>query len=304
MRSDRADGRGRAASAAAVLAAGLLLLMAVALAAGCGGATTQGPEQPAGPASTTSSSPATSSAFSPTAAAPVAAASPAASAAASPTASPSPEPPLDKPTRKHPLRVYFGGDSLSGMPGIMLGRLTAKGGLAKVKADFVESSRLTYDEPVDWPARLKRQMSAGHYDVGVFMIGANDSGMPMVAGGTSVMYPNKKWLAEYERRVRQIAAIMLRGGVKRVYWVGMPIMPSSSESRKMRDLNKLFEDVAAGSPDIVYVDSYDLLSTKSGDLKASLRSGDGVHYTNDGAMVVAKAVWRAIRQDWGGRPAD
>ena len=132
---------------------------------------------------------------------------------------------------------------------------------------------------MDWPARLKQQMSAGHYDVGVFMIGANDSGMPMIAGGESVMYPKKKWLDEYESRAKQIAAIMLRAGVKRVYWVGMPIMPSASESKKMRDLNELFEDVAASSPDIVYVDSYDLLSTKSGDFKASLRSGDGVHYT-------------------------
>ena len=59
-------------------------------------------------------------------------------------------------------------------------------------------------------------------------------------------------------------------------------MPSSSESKKMRDLNELFEDVAASSPDIEYVDSYDLLSTKGGDFNASLRSGDGVHYTDDG----------------------
>ena len=92
---------------------------------------------------------------------------------------------------------------------------------------------------------------------------------------------------------------MLRAGVKRVYWVGMPIMPSASDSKKMRDLNELFEDVAASSPDIVYVDSYDLLSTKSGDFKASVRSGDGVHYTDEGAMIVAKAIWQAIKQDWG-----
>jgi hypothetical protein len=153
---------------------------------------------------------------------------------------------------------------------------------------------------VDWPARLKQETSAGHFDVGVFMIGANDSGMPMIAGGQSVMYPKQKWLDEYERRAKQIATIMLRGGVRRVYWVGMPIMPSGSESKKMRDLNRLCRDVAASSPDVVYVDSYDLLSTKSGDLKASLRSGDGVHYTNEGAMVVARAVWQAIKRDWGG----
>jgi hypothetical protein len=284
------------------LAAVLTLLAAAALVAGCGAAAPQVPASPSGaPASTTSSSPAPSSSSAgvgPEASPSVAVLD----GSPSPSASPSPEPPpLDKPTRKHPLRVYFGGDSLSGMPGIMLGQLTQKNGLAKVKADYVESSRLTYGQPVDWPAHLKQQMSARRYDVGVFMIGANDSGMPMVAGGKSVMYPNKKWLAEYESRAKQIAAIMLHSGVKRVYWVGMPIMPSSSESKKMRDLNKLFEDVAASGPDIVYVDSYDLLSTNSGDFKASLRSGDGVHYTNDGAMVVAKAVWQAIKRDWGGR---
>jgi len=307
MRSERTTGRGRTASAAAVLASALVLLVVAALAAGCGAAAPQqvAASASSAPASTTSSSPAASSAASPAADASVAAASPAASAAAAPSASPSPEPPpLDKPTRKRPLRVYFGGDSLSGMPGIMLAQLTAKSGLAKVNAAYVESSRLTYTQPVDWPARLKQQMSAGHYDVGIFMIGANDSGMPMLVGGKSVMYPNKQWLAEYESRAKQIAAIMLHSGVKRVYWVGMPIMPSSSESKKMRALNKLFEDAAASSPDIVYVDSYDLLSTKSGELKASLRSGDGIHYTNDGAMVVAKAVWQAIKKDWGGRVAD
>ena len=264
----------------------------LSLAAGCGAAGPQSPDE-------TASAAAPSSASSSVAAS-VAAASP----SSAPSATPTPEPPLDKPTKKHPLRVYFGGDSLSGMPGVMLGELTQKNGLAKVKADYVESSRLTYGEPVDWPAHLKQQMSSGHYDVGIFMIGANDSGMPMIAGGDSVMYPKKKWLDEYESRAKKIAAIMLHAGVKRVYWVGMPIMPSGSESKKMRDLNELFENVAASSPDVAYVDSYDLLSTKGGDFKASLRSGDGVHYTDDGAMVVAKAVWQQIKKDWGGHSAD
>ncbi len=280
--------RGVVTTTAVVLVAALA---AAALAAGCGAAASQGPDEPASPPSAIGSP----SAASPSAGDPV----DAGSQSAVPT-TPSPEPPLKRPTRKHPLRIYFGGDSLSGMPGVMLGQLTARNGLAKVKTDYVESSRLTYDEPVDWPAHLKQQMSAGHYDVGVFMIGANDSGMPMIAGGQSVMYPKQKWLDEYERRAKQIATIMLRGGVRRVYWVGMPIMPSGSESTRMRDLNRLFADVAASSPDVVYVDSYDLLSTKSGDLKSSLRSGDGVHYTSEGAMVVAKAVWQAIKRDWGG----
>ncbi len=290
MASDRSSGGRRASRAAAPAATVLLLLTAAALAAGCGAAASQSVDQTSAPAAGVS-----------LVAVPPPA-SPAATVADSPSPSPTPEPPpLDKPTKKHPLRVYFGGDSLAGMPGVWLGILRKKDGLAKVKADYVESSRLTYGEPVDWPAHLKQQMSNGRYDVGVFMIGANDSGMPMIAGGKSVMYPKKAWLDEYEQRAKQIATIMLRAGVKRVYWVGMPIMPSSSESKKMRDLNKLFEDVAASSPDVEYVDSYDLLSTKAGDFKASLRSGDGVHYTDEGAKTVAKAVWKAIRQDWGSK---
>jgi hypothetical protein len=289
MRRERTSGWGWAATTTFGGAAALALVAVAVLATGCGAASSEGPAQTTPPAGAAASPPASAT--------PVAAASPASAASVTPT----PEPPLDRPTKEHPLHIYFGGDSLSGMPGVMLGLLTKKNGLAKVKPDYVENSRLTFDEPVDWPARLKQQIGGGRYDVGVFMIGANDSGMPMVAGGDSVMYPKKKWLDEYERRAKKVAAIMLHGGVKRVYWVGMPIMPSGSESKKMRDLNELFADVAASSPDIVYVDSYDLLSTKSGDFKASLRSGDGVHYTDDGAMVIAKAVWRTIRADWGGR---
>jgi hypothetical protein len=230
-------------------------------------------------------------------------ASPTANASPSPSPSPDPaptstKPPLERPTKKDPLRVYFGGDSLAGMPGVMLALRGKRNGVMKVRADYVECSRLTCDDPVDWPARVKSQLSAGHADVGVFMIGANDSGMPMLADGSSTWYPKKKWLDEYERRAKKIATSMLRSGVKRVYWVGMPIMPSSSESKKMRDLNELFEDVAASSPDIVYVDSYDLLAKRNGEFRASVRSGDGVHYTNEGADMVAGAVWEAMKRDW------
>jgi hypothetical protein len=287
----------RTAAATVLIAA--LLLFAAALSA-CGAADPQTTETPAADGTTAGASTGPSASeidASPSPAASVTEASP----AASPSPEPTPEPPLDKPSKKDPMRVYFGGDSLSGMPGMWLGILRKKDGLAKVKADYVESSRLTWEEPVDWPARVKQQMSAGRWDVGIFMIGANDSGMPMIAGGKSVMYPKKAWLEEYERRAKQIATIMLRAGVRRVYWVGMPVMPSTSESTKMRDLNELFENVAASSPDIEYVDSYDLLSTKSGKIDESLRSGDGVHYTDEGAQTVAKAVWKAIRQDWGGR---
>ncbi len=271
----------------------MALIVAAAL-AGCGGVTGGSPEEPLSSEPAVASGSQAPSASGPSS--PSTSASPVPTAA--PTPSPAPTPALRKPTKKDPLRVYFGGDSLAGMPGVMLQRLGQKNGLAKVRPDYVVSSRLTYPDPIDWPARVGAQVGATRTDVGVFMIGANDTGMPMLAGGESTMYPKKTWLAEYERRAKKIATIMLRHGAERVYWVGMPIMPSSSESKKMRALNELFANVAASSPDVVYVDSYDLLSKKNGDFNASLRSGDGVHYTDEGAEVVAEAVWQAIKADW------
>ncbi len=218
---------------------------------------------------------------------------------APPSPSPSPtKPPLDKPTTKHPLRVYFGGDSLAGLPGVLFAQRAAKSGLMKVRTDFQVSSRLTNTDPVDWPARLKAQLGAGHPDVGVFLIGINDPGMPMIAKGDYTSYPKKPWLEEYQRRAEKLMLIMLREGAERVYWVGLPVMPDKGQTNQVKRLNELFKGAAAKHPDVVYVDTYDLLATKKGGFSASLRSGDGVHFTDEGAGRIAAAVWAAMKRDW------
>jgi len=47
----------------------------------------------------------------------------------------------------------------------------------------------------------------------------------------------------------------------------------------------------------VCVDSFDRLATKKGGFKALLRSGIGVHFTNEGAGRIADAVWKATKRD-------
>lgn len=220
---------------------------------------------------------------------------PSASASPSPSAT---RPPLDKPTTKHPLRVYFGGDSLAGLPAVLFAQRAAKTRLMKVRTDYQVSSRLTNTDPVDWPARLKAQLGAGHPDVGVFLIGINDPGMPMIAKGDYTSYPKKPWLEEYQRRAEKLMLIMLREGAERVYWVGLPVMPDKVQTNQVKRLNELFKGAAAKHPDVVYVDSFDLLATKKGGFSASLRSGDGVHFTDEGAGRIAAAVWAAMKRDW------
>lgn len=69
----------------------------------------------------------------------------------------------------------------------------------------------------------------------------------------------------------------------------------------MKRLNELFEVAAAKHPKVVYVDTFALLATEKDGFIAALRSGDGVHFTNEGAWRIADAVWAAMKRDW--RPA-
>jgi hypothetical protein len=230
-------------------------------------------------------------------------ASPGASSAAlaspSPSPSPSPaKPPLAKPTKKDKLRVYFGGDSLSGLPGILFAQLGHSKGVLKVHTDYVVSSRLTDSTPVDWPSHLKAQMASDHPDIGVFLIGINDPGMPMIAKGSYTSYPKKSWLTEYGRRAGKLMDVMLHAGVKRVYWLGLPVMPTNGATNQVKRLNDVFRAEAAKHKDVVYVDTFDLLSTSKGKFVPALRSGDGIHFTNEGAGLIAKTVWKAMKADW------
>jgi hypothetical protein len=123
----------------------------------------------------------------------------------------------------------------------------------------------------------------------------------MLAKGQFTMYPEKAWLEEYRRRADRLMKLMLRNGVKRVYWVGLPVMPEKGQTSQVKRLNELFKEAAARHPDVVYVDTFDLLKDKKGRFDASLRSGDGVHFTNEGAGRIVDAVWEAVKADWQAR---
>ena len=276
----------------------VLAVVAVAAVAGVLLATGRLPGLASGPAATAATAgQGGASAPAPAGSAPAAAGSADATATPVAVATPSP-PPLDEPTKKDPYRVYFGGDSLAGLPGELFAVLGRKNGLMKVATDYQVSSRLTTPDPVDWPDHLRAQLKATRPEIGVFMIGINDPGMPMTADGEFTMYPKKTWLEEYQRRADALMKQMLRAGVKRVYWVGLPVMPDKEQTDQVKRLNELFKAAAARHPDVVYVDIFALLKDKKGRFDASVRSGDGVHFTNEGAGRIVDAVWKAMQDDW------
>jgi len=216
--------------------------------------------------------------------------------------------PLPPPKRGDPLRLYIGGDSMAGVPGMALTNLAKDTGVMEPKLDYHISSGLCRPDFFNWPTQLVRQAKSLHPGAAVVMFGANDQQGVQATNGKVYAFETAGWKTEYRRRVRDTMDILFDGGVKRIYWIGQPIMPEAIFSRHMRVLNAIYRSEAHKHPRVRYIDAYRLFSTGSGAYSDYLkdeegrlqqvREGDGTHLSYAGGMRLARVVLAAIKADW------
>ena len=208
-----------------------------------------------------------------------------------------------RPTAKHPLKIYFGGDSLTGYPINELTKLAVADGRMKVVGDYQVGSRLCGNVPVNWPARFRAKLAAIHPGAVVFLIGANDGGWPITVNGTSYAFWSKGWVTAFRKIVGGMMDNAIKAGVQRFYWIGMPIMKPGKypSSDQMKRLNYTFRyEAGVHSVNVEYIDIWGLLATKDGKYDPRWRSPDaqGAHLNTAGAHRIAVKVMAAIKHDW------
>ena len=140
-------------------------------------------------------------------------------------------------------------------------------------------------------------MKTARPQAAVIMIGTNDT-QSVWKDGEWISYGQMAWKRAYEERVGEIIDTMLRGGARRVYWVGMPIMGEGWRNSRMRLINKIFQKQAEQRPGAEYIDIWGLYANADGSFDPSLRLGDQVHFTVEGQQLLADTVYKAIEQDW------
>jgi len=219
-----------------------------------------------------------------------------------------PRKPLPRPYPGHPVHLYIAGDSMAGIPGMALVNLSNKTHLIKPLLDYRISSGLARPDFFDWPAQLQAQTQAFAPGAVVVMFGANDRQGLQTASGKVYWFGQHGWTGEYRRRVREAIAILQDGGVRRIYWVGQPIMPNQTFNRQIRVINDIYRTEAARHPGVEYVDSYSLFSNGRGDYAQYLpgaggqmqqvREQDGEHFTYAGGLRLAQAVMTLVKKDW------
>jgi hypothetical protein len=221
-----------------------------------------------------------------------------AAAAAEPTPTPPPE--VWAASRSDPVRVWVGGDSMGGELGFSLEPVLRETRAFKPTTFYKESTGICRYDFYDWGRQVRTVMKADRPQAAVIMIGTNDT-QSVWKDGEWIAYGETAWKRAYEERVGEIMDTMLRGGARRVYWVGMPIMGEGWRNSRMRLINGIFEKQAEQRPGAEYIDIWGLYANADGSFDPSLRLGDQVHFTVEGQQLLADTVYKAIEQDW--RPA-
>lgn len=222
----------------------------------------------------------------------------------------------DHPPRKlsnaDPLRVWVGGDSLSGGLGLSLGDVLAPTGIVKITVDFKVGSGLHNNDRRNWAREVPQQMAAYDPDVAIFMIGANDTGV--------VTSRTESWTPDYREKISEIMEKLKGTGDRTVYWVGPPTMKPTNYQRGAKQLSMLMADEAKSHENVVFIDAFAMFDDDEGNYtnridmeplnrkRVLVRIGDGVHFTNDGADWLAYNVAQTLDAQWnitaqaGGKP--
>ena len=131
----------------------------------------------------------------------------------------------------------------------------------------------------------------------MFIIGTNDA----------QVYDDRD-AAKYEQLTEQMMRILVGDG-REVYWVNAPVMKDDDLEENVVKVDAIQRRVADRVEGVTFVDAHTLFADEAGEYQSSLadetgdevsmRAGDGIHLTGDGAEHLARAIFAPARPDAG-----
>lgn len=141
-------------------------------------------------------------------------------------------------------------------------------------------------------------------DIAVVVMGTNDR-QTIVEGGQRLSLFDPEWREVYNARVDDFTAT-LKGAGARVYWVGLPVMRSARFERDMTTFSDIFAARAAANG-IAFIPTHEVAADASGNYQAYgvdragrkrlLRTEDGMHFTMEGYLRLARKIAGVILAD-------
>ncbi len=220
-------------------------------------------------------------------------------------------PPPTPVTPEDPLRVWIGGDSLSGEYGKVLSRRLNDTGVMTTNrsGEVIVSSGLARPDFFDWPGYAAAATDDFGADVVVLTFGLNDDQNMTLPDGSSAAFGTPEWDEEYRRRVGGLMDQQIAQG-RTVVWVGIPPVRDGGRSERYAHINALYEEQANLRPEVVFVDTWDVVTSEEGKYadiigdgaggSVRVRTPDGVHLETGGAAFVTDETMKQLAKhfDW------
>jgi hypothetical protein len=234
----------------------------------------------------------------------------AAAAAPGSTLPPPAIPKLATPTADAKLKLWVGGDSITGAFGPEMQKVVEGTGLFSATVDSRPSTGLTRLDFFPWPSHLLDVVNNQNPDVMVIMFGANDAqNMPIDGlpnGQRGYQLYDDDWIREYTKRVGATMDLLRSPtNTRQVIWVGALPMGPSSGVRGMEKLDYIYWSEAQKRPWITYFDPAPFFTDGSGNYVLNLASADGkvqamrasdnIHLSLAGADRLAWAVYGRMK---------
>lgn len=198
-----------------------------------------------------------------------------------------------------PRVVALAGDSMMavGLSDILLRETAADPNVRVIKA-FRSGTGLARPDVFDWMQEYPAMIGSEHPDAVIVAIGAND-GQGFVEDGKVLAFGSDAWMQVYEERISAFLSLLTQSGAT-VVWVGLPPMKSAQFNEKAAVINRITYSVVSRTPQATWWNPLQYIGDESGRYRefqttqdgrtTRLRAPDGIHLSDDGAMLLTSAL--------------
>jgi hypothetical protein len=184
-----------------------------------------------------------------------------------------------------------------GLSDILLRETAADPNVRVIKA-FRSGTGLARPDVFDWMQEYPAMIGSEHPDAVIVAIGAND-GQGFVEDGKVLTFGSDAWMQVYQDRISAFLSLLTQDGAT-VVWVGLPPMKSAQYNEKAAVINRIAYTVVSRTPQATWWNPLPYIGDESGRYRefqttpdgqtTRLRAPDGIHLSDDGAMLLSSAL--------------
>jgi hypothetical protein len=184
-----------------------------------------------------------------------------------------------------------------GLSDILLRETAADPNVRVIKA-FRSGTGLARPDVFDWMQEYPAMIGSEHPDAVIVAIGAND-GQGFVENGKVLTFGSDAWMQVYQDRISSFLSLLTQDGAT-VVWVGLPPMKSAQYNEKAAVINRIAYTVVSRTPQATWWNPLPYIGDETGRYRefqttpdgrtTRLRAPDGIHLSDEGAMLLSSAL--------------